>query len=242
MLAPRMARELRFEVSPSTGEVSALYDAPPDARALFVLAHGAGGGMKSAFLEDMARLLSERGVGTFRYQFPYMEQRRPRTDPPAVATRTARAAVEAAIGAMRADGRSLPLIAGGKSFGGRMTAYAAAEKPVRRVRGLAFLGFPLHPPKSPSTERWEPMARVSVPMLFLQGTRDALADLGLLRPSIEALAPPTTLHVVEGGDHSFTVTKKATGRTMKEVMDELASTLAAWALALPEVEEQKTLF
>ena len=237
-----MARELRFEVSPSTGEVSALYDAPPEARALLILAHGAGGGMKSAFLEDMARLLAARGVGTFRYQFPYMEQRRPRTDPPAVATRTVRAAVDAAIATMRADGRSLPLVAGGKSFGGRMTAYAVAEKPLRRVRGIAFLGFPLHPPKNPATERWEPMPRVGVPMLFLQGTNDALADLALLRPLIGALAPPTALHVVEGGDHSFKVTKKATGRTMKDVMEELATTLAAWALALPEVGEQKTLF
>jgi predicted alpha/beta-hydrolase family hydrolase len=237
-----MPRELRFEVSPSTGEVSALYDAPPDARALFVLAHGAGGGMRSGFLEDIAMRLAERSVGTFRYQFPYMEQRRPRTDPPAVATRTVRAAVDAAIAAMRAEGRSLALVAGGKSFGGRMTAYAAAEKPLREVRGLAFLGFPLHPPKSPATERWEPMSRVGVPMLFLQGTNDALADLGLLRPLIGALAPATSLHVIEGGDHSFKVTRKATGRTMKNVMAELADTLAGWALALPEVTHQKTLF
>jgi predicted alpha/beta-hydrolase family hydrolase len=242
MLVPLMARELRFEVSPSTGEVSALYDAPPDARALLLLAHGAGGGMKSGFIEDMARLLAERGVGTFRYQFPYMEKRRPRTDPPAVANRTVRAAVDAAIATLRADGRSLPLVAGGKSFGGRMTAYAAAEKPLRRVRGLFFLGFPLHPPKNPATERWEPMPRVGVPMLFLQGTHDALADLGLLRPLIGALAAPTTLHVIAGADHSFKVTKKATGRTSKDVLEELASTLAAWALALPEVEEQKALF
>jgi predicted alpha/beta-hydrolase family hydrolase len=198
--------------------------------------------MRSPFLEDIATLLAERGVGTFRSQFPYMEQRRPRTDAPAVATRTVRAAVDAAIGAMRAQGRSLALIAGGKSFGGRMTAYAAAEKPLREVRGLAFLGFPLHPPKNPATERWEPMPRVGVPMLFLQGTNDALADLGLLRPLIGALEPATTLHVVEGGDHSFKVAKKAAGRSMKEVMSELADTIAWWALALPEVAHQKALF
>jgi predicted alpha/beta-hydrolase family hydrolase len=237
-----MPSELRFEVSPSVGEVSALYDAPADAKALFVMAHGAGGGMKSAFLEDMTVLLVERGVGTFRYQFPYMEQRRPRTDAPAVATRTVRAAVETALGAMKAEGRALALVAGGKSFGGRMTAYAAAEKPLKEVRGLAFLGFPLHPPKSPATDRWEPMSRVGVPMLFLQGTNDALADLDLLRPLIGALAPATALHVVEGADHSFKVTKKSTGRTMKDVMEELASTLATWALALPEVDEQRNLF
>jgi predicted alpha/beta-hydrolase family hydrolase len=181
-------------------------------------------------------------VGTFRYQFPYMEARRPRTDPHAVATRTVRAAVDAAIGALRDEGRTLPIVAGGKSFGGRMTGYAAAEKPLREVRGLAFLGFPLHPPRSPASERWEPMRGVSVPSLFLQGTRDALADLGLLRPLIESLAPPATLHVIEGADHSFIVTKKATGRTTGEVMVELADTLACWALALPEVAYQKRLF
>jgi predicted alpha/beta-hydrolase family hydrolase len=237
-----MSKELRFQPSPSTGEVSALYDAPVDARALCVMAHGAGGGMRSAFLDEMARRLAARGVGTFRYQFPYMEQRRPRTDPPAVAERTVRAAVDAAIAAMAAEGRSLPLVAGGKSFGGRMTAYAGADKPLAEVRGLAFLGFPLHPPRSPATERWEPLPRVGVPMLFLQGTKDALADLGLLRPLVDALGPTATLHVVEGADHSFKVTKKETGRTATEVLDELADVLARWALALPAVAGQKRLF
>lgn len=237
-----MPRELRFEVSPSSGEVSALYDAPPDAKVLFVMAHGAGGGMRGAFFEDLARLLAERGVGTFRYQFPYMEQRRPRTDPPAVATRTVRAAVDAALRAVKAEGRSLPIVAGGKSFGGRMTAYAAAEKLLREVRGLAFLGFPLHPPRTPATDRWEPLPRVGLPMLFLQGTNDSLADLELLRPLVGALEPPAQLHVIEGGDHSFKVTKKATGRTMQDVMDEVADTLARWAVTLPEVGHQKRLF
>src|SRR5688572_25248000 len=123
-----MPKELRFQVTPTTGDVSALYDAPPDARALYVMAHGAGGGMRSGFLEDFSRRLAERKVGTFRYNFPYMEQKRPRTDPPAVAERTVRAAVEAAARALAAEGRSLALVAGGKSFGGRMTAYAAADK------------------------------------------------------------------------------------------------------------------
>jgi len=237
-----MPRELRFEVSPAVGEVSAIYDAPADARALLVLAHGAGGGMKSGFLEQMARRLATRGIGTFRWQFPYMEQRRPRTDPPAVAMRAVRAAVDAAIGVMREERRALAMVAGGKSFGGRMTAYAAAEKPLPHVRGLAFLGFPLHPPKSPSTDRWQPMTGLSLPTLFLQGTRDALADLTLLRPLVEALERPATLHVIEGADHSFAVTKKATGRTSGEVMDELADVVAAWALSLPEAEGQKRLF
>jgi hypothetical protein len=237
-----MARELRFEVSPSVGEVSALYDAPAAATTLLVMAHGAGGGMRSAFLEEMAKRLGERGVGTFRYQFPYMEQRRARTDPVAVATRTVRAAIDAAIRALRDDDRSLALIAGGKSFGGRMTAYAAAEKPLRNVRGLAFLGFPLHPPRSPATDRWEPLPRVARPMLFLQGTKDALADLTLLGPLIAALEPTATLHTIEGADHSFKVTKKASGRTTTQVMDELATVLADWAVLLPEVARQKSLF
>jgi predicted alpha/beta-hydrolase family hydrolase len=234
-----MAKELRFLVSTSAGEVSALYDAPPDARALLVMAHGAGGGMRSAFLEEMARLLAERGVGTFRYQFPYMEKRSPRTDPPAVAERAVRSAVGAAIAELAADGRKLPIVAGGKSFGGRMTAYAAADQPLPAVRGLVFLGFPLHPPRSPAIERWEPLPRVGLPMLFLQGTRDALADLALLRPLVMKLAPRATLHVVPGADHSFKVTRKEAGRTAKEVMAELADTIAGWALALPEVGQAR---
>jgi predicted alpha/beta-hydrolase family hydrolase len=236
-----MPRELRFSVTASSGEVSALYDAPPDARALLVLAHGAGGGMRSAFLQEIALRLAARGVGTFRYQFPYMEARRPRTDPPAVAERAVRSAVETAIGLLAAEGRSLPLVAGGKSFGGRMTAYAAADRPLPEVRGLAFFGFPLHPPKRPATERWEPLPRVRVPMLFMQGTKDALADLDLLRPLVGALEPATTLHVIDGADHSFKVGKRATGRTAEDVLDELADSVASWALALPE-PEQKRLF
>jgi hypothetical protein len=236
-----MPRELRFQASASSGEVSALLEAPPDARALYVMAHGAGGGMRSGFLEEMSLRLAERKVATFRYQFPYMEQKRPRTDPPAVAERTVRSAVEAAARAVAAEGRTLPLVAGGKSFGGRMTAYAAADKALPYVRGLAFLGFPLHPPKSRTTERWEPLPRVGLPMLFLQGTKDALADLDLLRPLAAALEPRATLHVIEGADHSFKVTKRATGRTAEEVMDELADILASWALSLHEVG-QKRLF
>jgi hypothetical protein len=189
----------------------------------------------------MSRRLAERGLGTFRYQFPYMEQRRPRTDPPAVAEATVRAAVLAATRAMAGEGRALPLVAGGKSFGGRMTAYAAAAKPLPGARGLVFLGFPLHPPHSPAIGRWEPLPRVRLPMLFLQGTRDALADLALLRPLVEALEPAATMHAIEGADHSFKVTRKATGRTTSDVLDELADVLARWALALPDVS-QKRLF
>jgi hypothetical protein len=211
---------------------------PPDARALLVLAHGAGAGMRHPFMQAIVEALAVEGVATLRYQFPYMDAGGRRPDPPAVAE----AAVCVAVGKARAMAPDLPLFAGGKSFGGRMTAYAAADKPLPEVRGLAFLGFPLHPPRSPATERWEPLPRARVPMLFVQGTKDALADLDLLRPLVEALEPPATLHVVPGADHSFKVTKKETGRTAAEVLDELADVLARWALALPAVAGQKRLF
>jgi predicted alpha/beta-hydrolase family hydrolase len=221
MSAP--SQELSFEASRSSGSVSALLDLPDDAEALFLLAHGAGAGMRHPFLEEIAERLSRRRIATLRYQFPYLEQGRRRPDPPALAQATVRSAVAAA--ARLCD---LPIIAGGKSWGGRMTAYAAAAQPLPGVRGLAFLGFPLHPPTRPGSERWQPMSGVTVPMLFLQGDRDKLADLGLLRPLVSALAQPSCLHVVEGGDHSFAVLKRS-GRTAEQVFDELAGHLAEWS-------------
>ncbi|HUE77792.1 MAG TPA: alpha/beta family hydrolase, partial [Longimicrobiales bacterium] len=193
----RLMRELRFAVADS-GDVSALLVAPPSPRAALVLAHGAGAGMRHAFMQAVADGLAERGVATLRYQFPYMEAGGRRPDRPAVAHAAVRAAVDAA-------GRELPdvpLFAGGKSFGGRMTSQAAADAPLPGVRGLVFFGFPLHPPGRPGTERADHLAAVTVPMLFLQGTRDDLADLALLRPVLEPLGDRATLHVVEGADHS----------------------------------------
>src|SRR5207247_1727421 len=197
--------------------VSGLLLRPSDARWLYVLAHGAGAGMRHPFLETIARALAERGVATLRYQFPYMERRASRPDPPAVAAATVRAA--AAEAARLAPG--LPLVAGGKSFGGRMTSTAQAEEPLPGVRGLVFLGFPLHPPGRPADARAEHLAQVQIPMLFLQGTRDDFADLKLLQPVVKRLGDRATMHLVEGGDHSFHVLKRS-GRTDADVMGEIA--------------------
>ena len=206
------------------GEVSGLLLRPEDARLLYVLAHGAGAGMRHPFLETISLRLAERGIATLRYQFPYMERRSSRPDSPAVAAATVRAAVAEA--ARVAPG--LPLIAGGKSFGGRMTSTAQAEEPLPGVRGLVFLGFPLHPPGRPGDQRAEHLARVQIPMLFLQGDRDEFADLKLLRPVVQRLGERATLHLVEGGDHSFKVPKRA-GRTAEDVMADLVDSIDRWA-------------
>jgi predicted alpha/beta-hydrolase family hydrolase len=165
--------------------VSGLLLAPPQARACYVLAHGAGAGMTHPFMAAVANELADRGIATLRYQFPYMEQRAKRPDPPKLAQATVRAAAAAAGKLLPA----LPLVAGGKSFGGRMTSQAQAAAPLPAVRGLAFLGFPLHPAGKPSDARAAHLSDVDVPMLFLQGTRDALADPALLRPSSRGSAP-----------------------------------------------------
>jgi len=217
-------RELRFAASRSAGEVSALLVRPEDARALYVLAHGAGAGMRHPFMDAIATRLAARGVATFRYQFPYVERGQKRIDPQPILLATVRAAVAAAAEA--APG--LPAIAGGKSMGGRMTSLAAAAEPLEGVRGLAFLGFPLHPAGKPSTDRAEHLARVTVPMLFLQGTRDALADLVLLRPIVAGLGPRARMVEQADADHGFHVPKRS-GRTDDEMLDALAAEIAEWA-------------
>jgi len=221
--------ELRFAAGELAGEVSGLLLRPDGARLLYVLAHGAGAGMRHPFLESISQRLAERSIATLRYQFPYMEQRARRPDPPAVAATTARAAVMEA--ARVAPG--LPLVAGGKSFGGRMTSTAQAEAPLPGVRGLVFLGFPLHPPGRPGDSRAEHLAQVRIPMLFLQGDRDDFADLKLLKPLVKRLGDRATLQLVEGGDHSFHVLKRS-GRTDTEVMGELVGRIADWAGRLVE--------
>jgi len=223
--------EITFEASRSAGEVSALVMRPDGARWMLVLGHGAGAGMRHHFMEDAAQALAAHGIGTFRYQFPYLEQGSRRIDPQPILLATVRSAVAAA----RAAAADLPLLAGGKSMGGRMTSLAASKEPLEGVRGIAFLGFPLHPAGEPGTQRGEHLAAVSIPMLFLQGTRDKLADLDLLRPVVEGLGPRATLHVVEGADHGFDVLKRS-GRTATEVLEELARTTAAWAERLPPAE------
>jgi len=197
--------------------------APPQSTALLVLAHGAGAGMRHPFLETISQALGERRVATYRYEFLYMEKRAGRPDPPAVAEARVR---EAGLDAARVA-PGLPLFAGGKSFGGRMTSQAQANQPLPGVSGLVFLGFPLHPPGRPGTTRATHLSEVRVPMLFLQGTRDEFAGLDLLRPIVKQLGKDATLHVVEGGDHSFKVLKR-TGRTAADVMNELADTITAW--------------
>lgn len=217
------AKELRFAVE-GAGEVSALLVRPAKPRWLLVLAHGAGAGMTHAFLEALVGELSAAGIATFRYQFPYMEQRRRAPDRPPVLTATVTAAVRAAQEA--APG--LLLMAGGKSMGGRMTSTAASRSPLDQVRGLVFFGFPLHPPGQPSIRRADHLAKVSVPMLFLQGTRDTFAGLDLLRPVCAKLGSLATLHVIESADHSFHVLKSS-GKPDAEVLHELAQTTATWA-------------
>src|SRR6266571_1919847 len=209
------------------GDVSGLLLRPDGARLLYVLAHGAGAGMRHPFLEVVAQRLAERSIATLRYQFPYMEQRGRRPDPPAVAAATVRAAVIEAGGA--APG--LPLVAGGKSFGGRMTSTAQAEQPLPGVRGLVFLGFPLHPPRRPGDSRAEHLARVQIPMLFLQGDRDEFADLKVLKRVVSGLGEWATLNLVAGGDHSFHVLKRS-GRTDTEVLAELVETIVAWTAGI----------
>jgi uncharacterized protein len=220
------AKELRFTVE-GAGDVSAVLVRPAKPRWLLVLAHGAGAGMRHPFLGALAHELSAVGVATFRYQFPYMEQRRRAPDRPPVLTATVTAAVRAA----QQTAPGLPLIAGGKSMGGRMTSTAASQEPLDQVRGLVFFGFPLHPPNQPGTKRADHLAKVTVPMLFLQGTRDTFADLALLRPVCAKLTPQPTLHIIESADHSFHVLKSS-GKTDAEILRELAQTTATWADSL----------
>jgi hypothetical protein len=206
--------------------VSALLLTPSAPRVACVLAHGAGAGMAHPFMTAVAEALADRGIATLRYQFPYMEQGSRRPDRPAVAQETVR---EAVAEAHRHFG-NLPLFAGGKSFGGRMTSQAQAEAPLPGVRGLVFLGFPLHPAKRSSVARAEHLANVRIPMLFLQGTRDALAEADLVARVVAGLSDRATLTTILGADHSFHVPAR-TGRTDGQVMAELADAAAAWMLA-----------
>lgn len=218
--------KFRFAVQ-SNGEVSALLVRPATARWLLVLGHGAGAGMNHTFMEKLAAELANAGIATLRYQFPYMEGRRRVPDKPAVLLSTVAAAMRLA----QETAPELPLLAGGKSMGGRMTSQAAAENLLESVKGLVFFGFPLHPPNRPGTKRADHLAKVSVPMLFLQGTRDTLADLTLLRPVCAKLGSSATLHIIPEADHSFHVLKRS-GKTDAEVITELAQTTAAWATKL----------
>lgn len=227
-------RELRVRAPELAEEVGAVLLRPAGARWLLVLAHGAGAGMRHAFMESLARELAVVEVATFRYEFPYVHAHRGRPDPPSVLMAT----VQAAIAAAREAAPDLPLLAGGKSLGGRMTSQALAEtsragmgRLTSCVRGVIFFGFPLHPPGRPGTSRADHLGRLEVPMLFLQGTRDTFADLTLLRPLCASLGSRVQLSIVEAADHSFHVPKR-TGRTDADIIRDLARTAASWAASL----------
>jgi predicted alpha/beta-hydrolase family hydrolase len=211
-----------FEVADGV-RVAARLELPPAARACYVLAHGAGAGMDHPFMRATARQLATLGIGTLRYQFPYMQRQARRPDPPPVCHATVRAAV--AECARLAP--TLPLFAGGRSFGGRMTSQAQALAPLPGVRGLAFLGFPLHPAGRPSDARAQHLLEVQVPMLFLQGTHDALAERARMEALVTRLGERATLSLVEDADHSFHVPAR-TGRNDAEVRGALLSVLSAW--------------
>lgn len=214
--------EGKFEVG-EAGEVSSLLLMPERPEALLVLGHGAGAGMRHPFMTALAERLAGRGVASFRYQFRYMEQGRRSPDRGPRLLETVRAAVATA----KEVASGLAFFAGGKSLGGRMTSLAASERPLSGVRGIVFYGFPLHAPGRAGRERANHLFKVELPMLFLQGTRDRLADLGLLAPICEQLGPRARLHVMEGCDHSFGVLKRS-GRTSEEMLDELAEVTADW--------------
>ena len=203
--------------------VSGLLQVPRAARACYVLAHGAGAGMAHPFMAAIANELEQRAIATLRYQFPYMERGSKRPDSPKLAQATVRAAVAAAA---RLEPK-LALFAGGKSFGGRMTSQAQAEAPLPGVRGLVFLGFPLHPPGRPSDERGQHLAAIKIPLLFLQGTRDEFAQRALLEPLVSNLGPHASLQLFEEADHSFHVPAR-TGRKDAQIRKELLDSLASW--------------
>jgi predicted alpha/beta-hydrolase family hydrolase len=222
-MAEMESMPLRISVGAGV-EVSSLLLRPSVAKWLLVLAHGAGAGMRHPFMEALSQELAAVDIATFRYQFPYMEDRRKVPDSPAILTATVEAAFRTAV----EEAPGLPILAGGKSMGGRMTSQAAAEGKLFGVSGLVFFGFPLHPPKRPATKRGDHLTQVAIPMLFLQGTRDDLADLSLLKPITSKLGERATLHVIDGADHSFHVLKSS-GKTDAAVLSELAQTTAQWA-------------
>jgi predicted alpha/beta-hydrolase family hydrolase len=226
MFGTSEAEPVAIEIDRTT-QVSGLLQRAPRTRACFVLAHGAGAGMAHPFMTAVAAGLAERNIATLRYQFPSMERGGKRPDPPKVAHAAVRAAVAEAL-RLQPDVR---LIAGGKSFGGRMTSQAQADAPLPGVFGLAFLGFPLHPAGRPSKDRGDHLFQVRIPMLFMQGTRDALADMDQLKPLCQALGAVATLKLFPEADHSFHVPARS-GRTDGEALAELLDALAAWVAGL----------
>ena len=217
------AEEIKFSAGEKVDKVSGLLILPKGAEALLMLAHGAGAGMRHKFMEEVAEKLADRAVATFRYQFPYMEKGSKRPDSEAVLTASVRAAVTTA----KKYADSLPLFAGGKSMGGRMTSLAAAKEPLEGVRGLIYFGFPLHAAGKPSVSRGDHLFDTNLRMLFLQGSRDALADLKLLKPLCARLGKGVELFMIDGGDHSFHLLKNS-GRSDDQALDEAARKITSW--------------
>jgi predicted alpha/beta-hydrolase family hydrolase len=215
--------DLTIDTGTKAGTVSGILNLPKEADTVLVFAHGAGAGMRHRFMDEMSKLLGGQGIGTLRYQFPYMEAGKGQPDRPPVLEATVAAAVETA--AREAPG--LLLLAGGKSMGGRMTSGAAARSPLPGVRGVVFFGFPLHPPGNKGTARAEHLSQVTVPMLFIQGTRDSLADLSLIGEVTGRLGASASVHIVEGGDHSFHV-PKSSGKGDSQVLAGLALVVRGW--------------
>ncbi|HWO40381.1 MAG TPA: alpha/beta family hydrolase [Candidatus Eisenbacteria bacterium] len=216
-------KAVSFDAGDRAGPISGLFLRPASSEALLVLAHGAGAGMRHSFMETISEKLAVSRIATLRYQFPYMERGARRPDPAGVLTATVRASIAAA----RRLAGDLPLFAGGKSMGGRMTSLAAAQEPLPAVRGLVFFGFPLHAAGRPSADRGRHLVEVDLPMLFLQGSRDSLADLSLLTPLCGRLGDRAELFVVPGGDHSFHMPRRS-GRSDQEVLDTMAAKVASW--------------
>ena len=217
------AEEIKFIAGEKGGQVPGLVVLPKGANAVLVFAHGAGAGMRHRFMEEMTQKLADRAVATLRYQFPYMEKGIKRPDSEAVLTSCVRAAVTTA----KKYAEILPLFAGGKSMGGRMTSLATAKEPLESVRGLIYFGFPLHAAGRPSGDRGNHLFDINLPMLFLQGSRDALADLKLLKPLCARLGKTVKLFVIEGGDHSFHLLKSS-GRSNDQALDEMAQQVVSW--------------
>ena len=220
-MSQNAAKPIRITIDTNTS-VSGLWQEAPRSKACYAVAHGAGAGMEQPFLVSLAAELATRQVSTLRYQFPYMDRGSKRPDPPGLCHTVVRAAVAEA-----ARRSPAPLVAGGRSFGGRMTSQAQAENPLPGVLGLAFLAFPLHPAKQPSITRADHLSGVQIPMLFLQGTRDALAELELLEPVVAKLGKGATLKLFEHADHSFHVPARS-GRSDADILMETADTLASW--------------
>jgi predicted alpha/beta-hydrolase family hydrolase len=220
-------KELKFEATPEKGDVSAILMRPKGAKHLLVLAHGAGADMRSGAMQGIADALAETGIATFRYNFPYKEHGRSGVDTPKVATATVRSAVREASGLEP----KLILLAGGHSFGGRMTTTAQSGKPLENVKGLVLFSFPLHAPGRRETQRADHLSTIKIPMLFLSGTRDEFAALDLWQPVVKKLGKAASLHLVDTGNHSYKILKK-TRTSTEDVFVEMARVTAGWAKLL----------